>query len=788
MGATERPFADCLSHPDQKLTAHLIAVTEAIGAEPSPPGAGTLQQAAIDCARLCGIVHDIGKATRFFQDYIRGGPDARELRHHSHLSALFAYAGLPNLLAQLDLDDDLRTLLACAGTLSVWRHHSDLRDFEDMALRFTDDTERLVEEDILPRQLAAMPLQQINEWLSAQWGRLDLPGGWETVESNDLLSPFEGTRLRRQWRRMARRQSNHMDRALAFLMQYSLLIGHDKLQAALREERPTGGTRLSPTIVGQYRETKFGPPATAMDRLRASMCESVDASLGKALDSRIFTLTAPTGSGKTLTGLEAALRLRERKRQDYPNAPVVYCLPFTSIIDQNFKVTADVLSTAGIARTSEVLLKHHHLADGQYTTSDGEYDLDASSLLTEEWMSSLVVTTFEQFFRTLYQARNSSLKRLHRLRGAVILLDEVQTIPRRYWETVRLTLLQLARDWDADVLLMTATRPLILADDDRIELVSNQRELFGGLSRVVLRHQAAETTELADFLGQVAERIAAEPDRSVGIVCNTVACARRVYEHLSGRFNRPATYLSSQIVPIDRRDRIACLREADKAGLLVSTQVIEAGVDISLDVIHRDFAPLDSIIQTSGRCNRNAEDEGEVILWRLQDSERYRRPFCKMIYDTILLDATERVLGERETIPEAQFRELGDAYFEDLKRRGADAELHREFAMLNFETVAEDFQLVKELPGRQSYFVMVDDEAERLWETYRGLQELPPLERHRRFMEIKQPFYERIINVARAAGEATDEVEPLYLDPDMAVYYDTEVGFREVDGHATAFF
>ncbi len=191
---------------------------------------------------------------------------------------------------------------------------------------------------------------------------------------------------------------------------------------------------------------------------------------------------------------------------------------------------------------------------------------------------------------------------------------------------------------------------------------------------------------------------------------------------------------------------------------------------------------------TAGRCNRNAEAEGKVVLWKLLDSESYRRPFCKMIYDALLLDSTERVLNERDTIPEAQFRELGDAYFEDLKRRGADSELHYDFAMMNFGTVAEEFQLIEELPGRQSYFVMLDDEAEHLWETYCSLQDMPPLERRREFMEIKRPFYERIINVARPDGEATGEVEPLYLDSDMGVFYDTEVGFREADSDATAFF
>lgn len=789
MGEARYALSSCLSHPDQALTDHLVAVAHAVvNQHPPRADADEVKRALLSAARWCALVHDVGKATEFFQTYIRGGPDAGSLRHHSQLSALFAHAGLLTLLTHHDLPEDLRTLLTCGETLSVWRHHGDLYDLEDMVRDFTDGVSDHLD-GVLPRQLAALPLAEVNDWLSEQWRRLDLPGEWQSVSAADLLGPFEGTRVRRRWRKLAQTLANDMRHPLGFLMHYSLLIGHDKLQAALRDERPTTDAAVTGGIVDAYRRDRFGTPHSDIDRLRARMSSSVASALSQASDGCIFTLTAPTGSGKTLVGLEAALRLRERKRANWPGAPVIYCLPFTSIIDQNFDVMADLLQHAGLPTTSDTLLKHHHLADAGYVTSERRYDLDESSLLIEEWMSSIVVTTFEQFFRTLYAARNASLKRLHRLRGAVVLLDEVQAIPRRYWETVRLTLLQLARDWEMDVLLMTATRPLILQAEDCVELVSNQQELFGALSRVTLHNRSQQETELRDFIEQVSDQIASQPERSTGVVVNTVACARRVYRELAARFpDRRTAYLSSHIVPLDRRERIRRLREDGTSGTLVSTQVIEAGVDISLDVIHRDFAPLDSIIQTAGRCNRNAEDEGAVVLWRLRDSERYRRPFCRMIYDPLLLDATDRVLDGRDTLAEADFRTLGDAYFEDLKKRGADAELHREFAHLNFGTVAEKFQLIEELPGRQSYFVVLDGEAEQLWELYCRMQELPFAERRRAFAEIRRPFYERIINVARPEGEAANDVQPLYPDPALPVFYDRQCGFQEGDSDASMFF
>lgn len=788
---TEKKYAlsECFSRPGRLLTTHLEAVATNI-AEQFPPQAASnySTQPLLRCAIWSGLVHDIGKATSYFQDYVRGESDRDKLRHHSLVSSVFAYAGFPGVLGNHKLSDDTAALLTCGTILSVWRHHGNLYDLQDMVRDFVDSGAEAKRNGLLPQQLQTIALDEMNTWLAEKWEDAGLPGQWEPVTEDELLQLFEGFGLRRRWKKLARKQTDDLGRALTFLMQYGILIGHDKLHAALDSNSPAKTHSMSPGIVDYFRETKFGEPDTEMDELRAKLCSSVAFALEKQVDNRVFTLTAPTGSGKTLTGLETALRLRERKFDQNPAAPIIYCLPFTSIIDQNFDEIRKVLECNNLPDTSDVLLKHHHLAQPRYTSAEDDFDLDASSVLIEEWMSSMVVTTFEQFFRTLYHARNASGKRFHRLNGAVLLLDEVQAIPRRYWETVRRTLLHLARDWDTDIILMTATRPLILQPDDAVELVANQDELFEGLSRVLLHNRAQERTERPDFIDEITHDIASS-QRSIGVVANTVACARSIYEHLRNVFpEREITYLSSHIVPVDRRQRIEQLRARDTPGILVSTQVIEAGVDISLDTIHRDFAPLDSIIQTAGRCNRTGSGEGEIVVWQLQDTEQYTRPYCQMIYDPLLLDATEKVIGDQQVIPEARFRDLGDTYFKELKRRGADAELHREFALLQFETVANNFELIQQLPGRQSYFVILNDEAAEIWEQYQQIQEMKPLDRRKAFLRMKRRFYERVINVITDPDETTDDIEPLYPDSSLPVYYDYDCGFMKGDSDATMFF
>jgi len=277
---------------------------------------------------------------------------------------------------------------------------------------------------------------------------------------------------------------------------------------------------------------------------------------------RVFTLTAPTGTGKTLTALSTALKLRKllKKELDLKNEPrIIYSLPFTSIIDQNYDVFDGVLSQIEDfeKHESEYLLKHHHLSEIFYKTEgvDKEKDIDESLALIESWESEVVVTTFIQLFYALIGYENRSLKKFHNIVNSIIILDEVQNIPIEYWQLVQETLNAMANYFNCRIILMTATKPLIFKEGTYKELVDNYENYFNSdeLNRVCLRVDSREM-QITDFCNGL-------NDLSGGsylFVFNTIGSSLKFYADIKAKMqqsnlNFKAYYLSTNIIPKIRK-------------------------------------------------------------------------------------------------------------------------------------------------------------------------------------------------------------------------------------------
>jgi CRISPR-associated endonuclease/helicase Cas3 len=224
---------------------------------------------------------------------------------------------------------------------------------------------------------------------------------------------------------------------------YSVLIDSDKKHAGHireieRKELPEG---LVEEYLGlpEFKEENKSNINHIRNEIRKSVLKNIRDP--QNTNQRIFTLTAPTGTGKTLTSLSAALILRNKLKEAFKleNEPrIIYSLPFTSIIDQNYNVFDGVLSQIKDfeKRESEYLLKHHYLSEIFYKTGsiDKEKDVDESLALIESWESEIIVTTFIQLFHTLIGYKNRSLKKFHNIVDSIIILDEVQNIPIEYWK------------------------------------------------------------------------------------------------------------------------------------------------------------------------------------------------------------------------------------------------------------------------------------------------------------------------------------------------------------------
>ena len=253
--------------------------------------------------------------------------------------------------------------------------------------------------------------------------------------------------------------------------------------------------------------------------------------------------------------------------------------------------------------------------------------------------------------------------RFHHLTDAVIVQDEVQTLPPLLWAPLREALSELVRMGTTKVLAMSATQPGFLPD--ATELIGDREAFFKRMHRyrLVLRHHVP--MPMATFLDECRSRIGEWRGRKVLITLNTRRSARMVRDALA-KENVEVEFLTADVTPADRLEAVERIKKA-KQGIVVSTQCIEAGVDIDMDFVIRDFGPLDSLIQVAGRCNRNGRNErGVVEVVRLQDEDNNNRDFASYIYDAVLRDVTYRVLGNRTEVMEEDIYPLTQEYFSGL--------------------------------------------------------------------------------------------------------------------------
>ena len=350
------------------------------------------------------------------------------------------------------------------------------------------------------------------------------------------------------------------------------------------------------------------------------------------MTQKLFTITAPTGSGKTLAGLAAAFTLRENLSTSEEDGPrIIYALPFTSIIDQTFNTIQEVLNANRKAQSdpipSSMLLKHHYLTAATYRQTehnDSEsLSLDQALLLIESWQSEIIVTTFVQLLHTLVGCENRMLKKFHRLQNAILILDEVQNIPVEHWPLVEKMLTETCEHLNTRVLMMTATRPEWFREGATLELAGSQqkiRQRFSALDRISIKVEPKPITveELAEKFEQHYSS-----KQSYLVIMNTIKSSIGLYCQLKKKLahNAPLYYLSTNITPLERACRLKQIRtllENKEKPILISTQVVEAGVDLDFDEVWRDLGPVDAVIQAAGRCNRHSAHKRSLVrLWHL---------------------------------------------------------------------------------------------------------------------------------------------------------------------------
>jgi len=712
---------DFQSHPGVSLKLHLSRVAEKC--RQLLIDAGIEDEVLLQAAELIGKCHDIAKYTRYFQERVRGRHKRvgfnKELYSHAPLSAAYTAWAARRLFND--------PFLVASSMLCVYRHHGNLQNsLGDIHSILRD----ILDNPNYRKQIDS--LYACAEIISAELNELGLP------DLTSFLQDFKNG-MRDVNATLGKASFRHYDISdlYIFLLLFSVLIDSDKKEAA--ELKPVERKGIPGDAVDRYVHAKFRDSGGRMARLRGELYKELMGTLDEMLCShqipRIMTLTAPTGSGKTLLALSVALKLREKIYKNTNNMPrIIYVLPYINIIEQTHKVFSEVLGLGEDASQIELLLKHHHL---YYPRDDlGETPLEEKLMLMESWESEIVVTTFVQFLETLIGTRNSMLKKFHKLFGSIIILDEVQTIPVDYWLLVKEAIKTLSRY--SYIILMTATMPTMLAEGR--ELVRDHERYFGVLDRVTYIYEGEEKTleEAADFILNKWDR-----KGSVLAVVNTISTSIELYRLIRERLGSvciPATeesarysdndkvilaYLSTNIIPRERLRRILLLKdllEKRKRVICVSTQVIEAGVDLDFDKVVRDIAPFDSIIQAGGRCNRNWTEKGMVYIIKLR-GEDGNLDSTKVYGRLTIHGISEPLLSKwREWSEDSILECIKDYYRLATEKLGAEfsddsRDLLEAIKRLDFEELRR-FKLIRDEP-KASVFIEIDQTARAVLEDFR---------------------------------------------------------------------
>ncbi|AMN45526.1 CRISPR-associated endonuclease/helicase Cas3 [Steroidobacter denitrificans] len=563
--------ADGNWRPPHDLLEHLHEVGEL--------AADFARRYGADWARLAGRWHDLGKFRPRFQKYIRfvSGFEA-----DAHIKGEAGKAPHSTAGALLACEHFEKAGFGPAGRVLAYLiagHHAGLADwFGGLRERLEDPKSRAE----LDESLVEQPPTELLDSGDFKPDLRAVPGGRDGF-------------------------------ALWIRMLFSALVDADFLDTerymdpdrfASRNTWPTL-EELAPLFDAHMTKLVAGADPTPVNALRADILRQChDAA---ALDAGLFSLTVPTGGGKTLSGMAFALE----HARGHSKRRIIHVIPYTSIIEQTADVFRDIFGDA--------VVEHHSNAE-----SEPDKETSASRLACENWDAPIVVTTNVQFFESLFASRTSRCRKLHNIVDSVVILDEAQLLPPEFLQPILDVLNLLTRHYGVTVVLSTATQPALASReyfdtrqnrrglDNVREIISDPDALYVALERVEVRlpsdwHQPTDWPQLTEALCA---------HESVLAIVNTRKDARALWEAMP----QGTLHLSALMCGAHRSQVIADIKARLKAGAstsVVSTQLVEAGVDVDFPVVYRALAGLDSIAQAAGRCNREGrlKGKGEVVVF-----------------------------------------------------------------------------------------------------------------------------------------------------------------------------
>lgn len=736
----------------QLLSSHLESVGKL--ARELASAARPRDAAFADLAHLAGLMHDFGKYSDCFQKMLESG--SGRCQHAIH-GAMLAYFGATGV----ERTNGLNTVASV-----IAGHHAGLMDWAQLGERLGQRRYRIEVEEIVARAC--------NDY-----------EGLDHIVHRYLPNMADAS---------PRPNGARFD--LLVRMLFSCLVDADRLDSASREplQHPLHAADRLDLLLGHVAGLQSSSPAGPVKQMRAKALQ--DCLDTASSPQRLFSLSVPTGGGKTLAAMAFALRRAALFPDEYRRVVVV--IPYLSIIEQNAQVYSELFGR-------DALLEHHsgsfsrlekrddeHFSPGSGDAEERRFQETGQRAETENWDAPLIVTTSVRFFESLFSNRPADLRRVHNIARSIVILDEVQTLPRRLLAPLLEVMKELSEDWDTNFVFCTATQPAFerprSKDDLRwepgtlTEIVRNRAPLHTALKRAEIRWEIGQPVGWAELAGRMITvsqclAIVNVRDHASQLYGEVLLIAQARGWPIEGIF-----HLSTRMCAAHRLRVLQEIRKRLAAGNpchVISTQLVEAGVDVDFPMVLRALAPLDSIVQAAGRADREGKRTallgrpgGEVIVFLPEDNKmppnEYREAAGKteQIVKQAQLDGGSIQVDSLAAIQryfERYYGEVGADLGENLEM---NLRRHEKFA-----TLAEEFEMISN--RTRDVFVPDDDEARVAIAQLRSGGELT--------LDLRRTLQRHVVGLnpsefARAKGvlERLTAEEDIWAGVDYA--YDSKLG------------
>lgn len=575
---------------------------------------------------LCGLLHDLGKGSKEFQKYISDTDNHNKIDHST--------AGAFELLK----------LKHVVSSMCVASHHSGLLDFGNPNLSTESD-------GTFSGRIKKASNKSIPDY-SMYFSTISIPP-CNRVDKSDYIDNYFRSK-----------------------MLFSCLVDADYLDTEHffngnnREYDYSSITQLL-YLLNEYVK-RFDNPTTELNKIRCDIRNQCI--IASNYNYNFFSLTVPTGGGKTIASLSFALNYAKKHNK----RRIIYVIPYITIIDQTVQLYTDILGSHNVLP---------HYSEYDYNSEDD----DSKKLAVENWDAPVVITTNVQFFDSIYSNKSSLSRKLHNISDSVVIFDEYQLIPVDYTMPCIEAIKQFIINFNCCVLLSTATQPgtKLYGNFDCHEIIPNVPKLFNDLRRVSYNYK-----------GEISKKSLANELRTQDQVLCIVNNKSTAYELYSMLEDDNSFYLTTLLTPYDRSKIINSIKDKLKTNQsckVISTSLIEAGIDLDFSCVYREENGLDSIVQAAGRCNREGKRNPKnsiVNIFSLNDS-----PITSQIKNR---DAMRESISLGASFDDPNSASIYFNQLYDLK--GIDALDKKqilkmilgktEFGILPFKSIGEKFSLI----------------------------------------------------------------------------------------------